>query len=132
MGNSENTKLIQDAYGAFGRGDIPGLLSTLSDDVAWEHAESADIPWADKFKGHDGVMKFFTALGETVDFLAFEPHTFIADGDTVVVPGREKAKHKTNGREWATDWVHVFTVKHGKVTNFHEYTNTATVATAFR
>jgi len=127
----DNTKTVREAYAAFGRGDIPGLLSALSDDVEWEHAESADIPSAGKFRGHEGVVKFFTATGESADFQAFEPHTFIDGRDNVVVPGREKVKHKANGREWATDCCHIGTLNNGKAANLYEYTNAQAVAAAF-
>ena len=32
---AQNTKAVQDAYAAFGRGDVPAILASLSDDVVW-------------------------------------------------------------------------------------------------
>ncbi len=132
MTESDNTKVVQDAYAAFGSGDMPGMLALLTEDVQWDHAGPSDIPWAGSFRGHDGVGKFFTAIGENCDFLAFEPQTFLADQDRVVVLGSERIKLKANGREWETPWCHVFTVKDGKVTAFREYTDTAAIAAVFR
>jgi ketosteroid isomerase-like protein len=132
MTDSNNSKIVQEAYAAFGRGDIPGLLAMLSEDVQWDHAGPSEIPWAGSFRGHDGVVKFFTAIGENCDFLSFEPQTFLADQDRVVVLGSEKIKHKVSGREWETPWAHVYTVKDGKITTFREYTDTAAVAAACR
>ena len=97
-----------------------------------EHAGPADIPWAGSFRGHDGVMQFFTAIGTNCEFLAFEPATFLADQDKVVVLGSERIKHKGTGREWETPWAHVFTVKDGKITGFREYTDTAVIVAACR
>jgi ketosteroid isomerase-like protein len=32
MGDHENERVVQEMYAAFGRGDIPGVLDTLSDE----------------------------------------------------------------------------------------------------
>lgn len=127
-----NTEVVQAAYEAFGQGDIPGLLSHLDSDITWVHPDNDDIPWAGSYRGHDGVIKFFTAIGENVDFLAFEPRAFVAEEDKVVVLGYEKNRHKHTGREWETDWTHAFTLKDGKVVSFQEYTDTAAVAEGCR
>jgi hypothetical protein len=39
---------------------------------------------------------------------------------------------KKTGRKVAADWIHVFTIKDGKVTAFREFTDTAQFAEAFR
>lgn len=130
MGN-DNVKIVQDAYAAFGSGDMPGFLAQLDEGVEWVHPSHPAIPWGGEFKGHDGVLKFFGAIGESGDFLAFEPRTFVADGDHVVVLGYEKVKNKATGKEWETNWAHDFTVKNGKIVAFREYTDTAAVAGGF-
>src|SRR4051794_1981806 len=32
----QNLDTVRGAYEAFGRGDVPGVLETLADDIAWE------------------------------------------------------------------------------------------------
>ena len=39
---------------------------------------------------------------------------------------------ESTGREWESDFAHVFTVRDGKLTGFQEYANTAAIADAFR
>ena len=56
----------------------------------------------------------------------------IAQGDKVVVLGRSEAKVKSTGRMAATDWVHVFTVRDQKVTNFTELFDSAAVTRAYQ
>ena len=36
MSEAENTRVVQDAYAAFGRGDIPALLGYFTDDIQWQ------------------------------------------------------------------------------------------------
>jgi ketosteroid isomerase-like protein len=62
----------------------------------------------------------------------FEPHTFLAEGDKVVVLGFERVRSRRTGRSYENHWVHAFTLAHGKIVKFREYCDTATVAAAFR
>lgn len=35
MSEERNVRIVQEAYGAFGRGDISALLGLLTEDVEW-------------------------------------------------------------------------------------------------
>lgn len=127
----DNLRTVRGVYTAFGNGDIPAMLTLLADDIEWEHPGPSQIPWAGSFRGHDGVVSFFTAIMENADFLGFEPQTFLSDGDRVVVFGTETLKNKANDRVWETAWCHDYTLRDAKITNFREFTNTSAVAAAF-
>jgi hypothetical protein len=131
MSEKENLRIIQQAYAAFGRGDLPGLLALLSSDVEWQHPEVANVPWAGSFRGTDKVAGFFAAVAKAADIESFEPQHFIAQGDRVVVLGRERVRVKSTGRSYETEWAHAYVLRDGKVTQFREYTDTARVAAAF-
>ena len=45
----QNTKVVQQAYDAFGRGDIPGLLALLDDSVEWSSPKT--LPHGGDFRG---------------------------------------------------------------------------------
>ncbi len=36
MSEAQNTKVVQEAYAAFSRGDIPTLLGFMTDDIHWQ------------------------------------------------------------------------------------------------
>ena len=132
MAEQENKQIVQAAYAAFGRGDIQSILSQLSDDVDWFLPGSPEIlPAAGRRQGHEQVAQFFSTLNETMEFTSFEPQEFIAQGDKVVVLGKSSARIKTNGNTIESDWVHVHTVRDGKIVNFHEYYDTAAFNEAF-
>jgi uncharacterized protein len=59
------------------------------------------------------------------------PGAFIAEGDRVVVLGRERGRVKGTGKTFDNDWALVFTFGGGKVTGFQCYENTAAIAEAF-
>jgi ketosteroid isomerase-like protein len=64
-------------------------------------------------------------LAESETFTKFEPTEYIAEGDKVVVLGEFDVNVTATGKSYSSDWVHVMTVKDGKVTAFREYFDTA-------
>ena len=132
MGAQSNIALVQDAYAAFGAGDLPKLLGLLTPDVAWEFPASSVIPWAGTFTGPGEVSRFFSALLEHSEPQAFEPLHFLASEDRVVVLGRERFGVRSTGKTWASEWAHAFVVRDGKIAAFREYTDTAAMALALQ
>lgn len=132
MSEAVNLETIQSAYAAFGRGDIQALLALIDAKIEWENPGSREVPWVGSFRGHDGVGTFFAALGAGVDFEVFEPQTFFAQGDRVVVLGTERVRVKRTGKTFDSHWAHAFTLAGGKVIRFHEYNDSAAVAAACR
>jgi ketosteroid isomerase-like protein len=57
---------------------------------------------------------------------------FLAQGDKVIVLGNERMRVKSNGQSYKTDWVHVWTVRRGKVAAFAEYTDTEVIVEVFK
>lgn len=132
MSDNTNLDIIKEAYEAFGRGDIDAVLSIEDPNTELEIAGPEDIPWAGSFRGRDGARKYFAAIEAETEFDTFEPHTFMAQGDIVVVLGFEKVRSKRTGRSYENHWVHAFTMAGGKIIKFREYCDSATVAAAFR
>ncbi len=131
MSASSNVGLVQQAYAAFGAGDLPRLLGFMTPDIVWDFPRSSVIPWAGTFKGPDQVARFFAALVEHSEALAFEPRHFIASEDRVVVLGSDRFRVKATGKTFECEWAHAFTLRDGKIAAFREYTDTAAVAAAF-
>jgi len=128
-----NVEVVQQAYAAFGRRDVEGILRLLSDDVDWTAVQGAGtrVPLYRPYRGRGDVGKFFASLAEQVEFQTFEPREFIAQGDKVVALGHYKARVKATGRTVETDWAMVFTVRNGNIVRFREYTDSLQVASAF-
>jgi ketosteroid isomerase-like protein len=130
MSTAESLQLVKDGYAAFGRGDLPGLLSLLTEDVVWDFPGDG-LPMAGSYRGQDGVASFFEKLRQETDILEFQPREFLADGDRVVVVGWERMKIKSTGRGAEIDWVMSFTIRDGKIAKFREYTDTKAIADAY-
>lgn len=127
-----NTEIVQAAYGKFGSGDIAGLIGMLSADVDWRVPEIEGSTFGGAWSGQEGVGRFFGALVADENISVFEPREFIAEGDKVVVLGRSSATVHATGKTYETDWVHVFTVREGIITAFHEFFDNAAATRAYQ
>src|SRR5438552_2672167 len=132
MSEKDNTATVQQAYNNFKTGNIQGLLDQMSEDVTWQLPEMTDVPLAGKRTGRDGVKEFFATLARDQDVLEFEPREFVAEGDKVVSLGHYRWRVKDTGREYASDFVHIFTVRDGKIVAFREHFDSAVVARAYQ
>jgi len=130
----KNVELIKNVYTSIGQGDIPKVLSMMSDDVEIRLPGPSAIPFSGTYRGHEGFKKFATRLVENIDWEAREMEVleFIAQGDRVVVLGNEHLTARPTGRSWMTDWVMVWTVINGKVTLLREFHETASILQAFK
>lgn len=133
MQEARNTKVVQDAYAAFGRGDIPALLGYLTDDVSWQPVigTSAQVPFSGRRKGKAAVADFFRIVAEAEDFQQFEPREFVAQGDKVVAIGHYKATSKSTRKSFEADFVMVFALRNGQVYDFREFTDSAAIDASF-
>lgn len=132
MSESENTGVVRRAYEIFKSGDIQALLELFSDDIEWQLPEIENVPFSGKRRGREQVVQFFATLADAQEVKQFEPREFIAQGEKVVALGQYGWRVKATGREYGGDWVHVWTVRDGKLAGFHEYTDTAAAASAYQ
>jgi len=133
MQEAQNTKVVQDAYAAFGRGDIPAVLNLMDDNVTWKPVTGAAsyVPTAGERHGKASVSEFFKILGQSVQFERFEPREFLAQDDKVVAIGRYKGK-TPGGRTFESEWVMIFTLRGGKVVSFQEFADSAALNAAYQ
>jgi uncharacterized protein len=118
MSAPEALAIVQSAYAAFNRGDIPAVLDLLSDDVEWKFCGSKGLPYTGTFRGKDEVAKFFASIPEVEDLLVFEPREFIFAGEKVAVLGWERSQVRSGGRVFESEWVHIFTARDGRIVRF--------------
>ena len=123
---------IQQVYGEFGKGNVPGVLNLLHDDVSWSDPGYPEIPYAAKRNGKDEVMNFFIEMSSTVTFSQFEPRLFLNDGNFVVVKGFFAGKGNATGKTFESDWVMIWEVVDGKVKSYEAFVDTNKMVTAIK
>lgn len=132
MDTKQTKQLVMQAYQLYKEKNIKGLLALNDDKVEWIGQESDYIPFAGSFHGKDQVTQFFSKLEQSQDVVKFEPQTFIAEGDKVAVTGIARWTVKATGQTYDSPWVHIFTIRNGKIARFEMHSNTAAAEAAFR
>ena len=132
MSEQENTQLVQQSYRDFQNGDVQSVLSSLSEDIEWVVPQIGGVPIGGTYHGVEEVGQFFSGLGDAQEPRQFEPREFVSQGEKVVALGHYAWHVSSTGREWDSDFAHVFIVRNGKIARFQEYTDTAAIDAAFR
>jgi ketosteroid isomerase-like protein/predicted ester cyclase len=124
---SGNVDLIRSGYAAFAAGDIPAVLALFADDLVWTTPES--VRFGGTYRGPQGAGDFFTTLPQNFAELRVQPERYVDAGDTVLVQGRHSGRTVT-GTAFDVPWMHLWTMRDGRVTSFTESFDTAPVAQA--
>lgn len=128
MHNARQT--VEHIYQAFGRGDVPAILETLSADVQWDvwadhSAHRAGVPHLAPRHGPDEVMGFFQALRD-FQIHGFQVLDIVGDGRQVAAEVQIDATITSTGRRLTDEELHLWTFgDDGKVTRFRHYVDTA-------
>jgi ketosteroid isomerase-like protein len=131
--SNANVLLVKGLYAAFKRGDIATIANALTEDANWQvHGRQKDFPTIGRWTGPKGAQEFFARVGEHLETTEFAPQEFHPAGHKVFVLGHYGWTVRKTGKAISADWCHVFTVKDGKVSEFHEFTDTASFAEAYR
>ncbi len=115
---SDNSDVINEAYAAFGGGDIPALLALMDDDVDWAVTEI--LPQGGSFRGRDGAGEFFAGIAREWPELKVDLDYLVSEDDHVIGVGRGEGK-LASGEEADYGFTHVFTLANGKIVHFREY-----------
>ena len=123
---SANVQTVQAIYAAFGRGDVPTLLSYVSPDVEWEHdGMDHGVPWLKPGRGHAHVVAFLGELAKALDFKVFAPRDFLEGAGLVAVTLDLEVVSKVNGYVDRELEMHLWTFgADGKVTRFKHLCDT--------
>jgi ketosteroid isomerase-like protein len=121
MSNLETVKTI---YEAFGRGDVPTILSKLADDVDWElwedsFAQQYDVPYLRYKKGAGSVIEFFREVAK-LGIREFKVLSVMEGANQIA------AEIEIETATFRDEEIHLWTFNaDGKVSRFRHYIDTA-------
>ncbi|MGZ4702502.1 MAG: nuclear transport factor 2 family protein [Ilumatobacteraceae bacterium] len=123
---------IQRLYGAYGRGDIDGVLAELADDVDWAaEAASTSAPWYGNYRGKGEVPRFFKEIASSIDISEFSLVSFTANETDVIVAVHWTYTVNSTGKSAAMYMQHWFRFANGKVVFFRGSEDTEQTVAAF-
>jgi ketosteroid isomerase-like protein len=116
----ENTDIVVRLIDAWNQRDLKAALEEMH-----PQCEVRPVEATETLRGHDGVAAAFRDWFEAFEQFTIEPEDFIAHGDRVLVPMRQRARGKGSGLEIEEHFFQLFTLRDGKVFRFEEYSEEA-------
>ena len=129
MTPTETTKVF---YELFASGKIEEMLERFVDvHAVLENPLPDPITFGGLFTGRQGFATYVQSIVAAVEIERFEIDEVLAQADRVVVLGRETSRVRSTDKRYTISWVHVLTVRNGRVQHLREYNDTAAMAAAF-
>jgi ketosteroid isomerase-like protein len=136
MNEQANVEVVHRHFAAFEQGDFRAALDVFADEVDFQspvtRTAPKEISWARSRHNREEIAAFFKELGEKMGIERMETLTFTAQGDRVIVEGRNRGTVRSTGRTYEHEWVMVFTLREGKIVRCRHYYDTADLVAAFR
>jgi len=124
---ASSVRVVLAIYDAFGRGDVPAMLSHLDPEVEWRLAEGHPYsPAGESWVGHAAVVENFLAraAADWDDFRVAVRRLYDA-GDAVVAEVRYAGTFTPTGRTLDAQGCHVWRMHAGRVLAFQQYVDTS-------
>jgi len=117
------------AAGGPGEASFDVLAPFFAPDV--ELYQAGALPYGGTWRGHEGMTRFFLAMGRTWETFDMVDQEFLATGETSVVLTQVRARARATGRELSFPILQTVTVKDGRITEVRPfYWDTQAVADA--
>jgi ketosteroid isomerase-like protein len=121
----EDVEVVQRAWDAWQRGDLPRLLRQFDPEVVWDTSHFRDWPES-AYHGIDDVERF---LGEWLvvwdDYEVGVEDVFPAPDGRVVTLFWQRGKGRSSGLEMEMEMAQIATVRDGKITLLDAYDDRA-------
>lgn len=133
MTSGGNIEIIRSRYEMFLKGDVPGILARLTEDVDWATETTSTVaPWYGPRRGRAEVGAFFEAYASAMEVEEFTPLVYAASNQDVLTVVRSRMLHRASGRTLAMDLHHRFTLRDGLIAYHRGSEDTAQVAAVFQ
>ena len=126
------TDIVRGFYDALGRGDVPGVLAKLHEELEWTEAERFPYYSGTWRSPQEVLNKLLVPLSRDWDGFSAKAHDFVAEGDRVVSLGVYSGTSKATGKSMTAPFAHVWTLRDGRIVRFDMYTDTAKVLEAMK
>ena len=103
-----------------------------ADAVIYGPAPARVLPWGGIHNGRKGAAEFFMAVGESLEPQQFELRDYIVQGNKVVVLGYQRGKAKPTGRQYEIEFVHLWSLRGGRFTEFRVFNDTGALVEVLR
>lgn len=121
-----NLEIIHELYRAFKEKDDDAFRAICDENIQWN--QNPGFPKGKRYLGaEDVIRKVFQSFDETWDEWRFEIGRFYDAGESVVVTGLYRGRHKKTGKIVASEAAHFYALRNGKVVQFQQYADSKVI-----
>jgi ketosteroid isomerase-like protein len=120
---ADNVRRLQEMYRAIARGDFAAATGVMTGDVELQIFGAAGFDFVKKARGPEQMLTALQTNFAQLEDQRPELLTLVAQGNTVVVIGRERGRHRPTGKPYDLHWVLQFEFRDGKISRVREFTD---------
>lgn len=117
---AENVRGVEAVYEIIARQDFAALNDILAEDITLEIINAPNSPMAGLTQGRQPVIEITQHNFAQIEDQRPEIQSVVAQGDTVVVIGKEQGRFRPTGRNYELHWMHQYVFKNGKIVQIRE------------
>lgn len=127
MEEQKNIETVKNLFELIETGNIPAAFDILDENIYWQspvtRTDSKYITWSKPRRSKGEVGAFFCEMNDKMEIEKFQFSDFTAQGNKVVVEGKNRGTVRSTGHEYEHDWVMIFELNNdGKIIkNLHFY-----------
>jgi hypothetical protein len=122
---AENVRRVEEVFRLIARQDFKALDGILADEVTLEIIGSPDTPMAGITQGCQRVIETLENNFAQVEGQQPEILSVVAQGNTVVVIGRDRGRFRPTGRPYDLHWMHQYIFEGDKIIHMRELFDSA-------
>jgi ketosteroid isomerase-like protein len=120
--------LIDRAYALRKNGDVEGIVALFHPQAVFELAGSKAVtPVVGAVRGHQDLRTTLAGLISAFEFIERDVICTVIDGERAAIQSRVKLRYIPKNRTVTTDMLDLWRFENGKVTEFVEFADTATI-----
>jgi uncharacterized protein len=125
----ENIETVKRMYELFATKDNEAIRQIFDENIQWNQMKG--FPGGGQYIGADAVFeKVFAVFSQNWANWKATITRYIDSGDGVFVIGCYEGTYHTTGRYMKADFACEYKIRHGKITEFNQYTDTHLIAQA--
>ncbi|HEX8399886.1 MAG TPA: nuclear transport factor 2 family protein [Pyrinomonadaceae bacterium] len=122
---AENVRRVEEAFRLIARKDFKALDGIFADEITFEIVGSPDTPMAGVTQGCRQVIETLENNFAQIEEQQPEIHSVVAQGNTVVVFGRDRGRFRPTGQTFDLHWMHQYIFENGKIIHMRELLDSA-------
>lgn len=122
-------QLVTKLYDLFAKGDVPGFLAMLREDIVWNEAEGFVLSDRNPYVGPQAIVEgVFARVVSTWNDFKVTPREIVGGPEVVIAFGRYTGVSARTGKPLDVQFAHTWWLRDGKVARFQQMVDTAGAA----